>query len=189
MPYIERTDEEIVAAYEEWAEWHPYPDELVLSLGDKSYSAREIARAFRQCLESGDTENDLYKMFITWAKEAERKSNKDIVARIRRPIEASKRMNHKRIRVHGDAYGRTYDFECSWVSREALKAEFATESSPEHRIVLSPRYTGSVIGSNDLSRDQEFPETICAFLFDGEYTALAAFREREDEIEIVVHEH
>ncbi len=50
--YIERTDEEIISAWEEWLKRVPNPDEKILSLGLRLLSAREFVEA----LKNGDKE-------------------------------------------------------------------------------------------------------------------------------------
>ena len=83
--------------------------------------------------------------------------------------------------VRGEAYGRTYDYECDLISRTDERAVFETKSEPKHRIEITPRYIGSRIGK---------PITVCAFFFNGKYTALALFREdNENNIEILPHEY
>ena len=45
------------------------------------------------------------------------------------------------------------------------------------------------IGGCDFTDDKERKITICAFIFDGEYAALALFSENGEDIEITPHEH
>lgn len=47
MPYVERTDEEIIAAYERWLARHPEPDEPVLVSGYNEYSVRQLVAAIK----------------------------------------------------------------------------------------------------------------------------------------------
>lgn len=47
MPYVERTDEEIIAAFERWVARHPEPDRPTVSIGDKSYSPRELCEVMK----------------------------------------------------------------------------------------------------------------------------------------------
>lgn len=93
------------------------------------------------------------------------------------------------ITVRGEAYGRTYDYECDLISRTDERAVFETKSDPKHRIDLTPRYVGSRIGSHDCEDRDQKPATICALLFDGKYVALALFKEDGENIEIIPHEH
>lgn len=50
--YVERTDDEIVAAWEKWLERSPEPDKKRLSYGLRLFSARE----FVQAIKDGDKE-------------------------------------------------------------------------------------------------------------------------------------
>jgi len=94
------------------------------------------------------------------------------------------------ITVYGEAYGRTYDYECELISRTDKEAIFATRTEPKHEIRITPRYVGSIIGSADFNDRDGKPTTVCAFLFDGEYVALALFKEDADgNIEITPHEY
>lgn len=93
------------------------------------------------------------------------------------------------ITVRGRAYGRIYDYECELIDRSYSKAIFETKSEPKHRIEITPRYVGSRIGSKDFNNDDGKPTTVCAFFFDGEYVALAFFKEYGQNMEIIPHEH
>lgn len=93
------------------------------------------------------------------------------------------------ITVRGDASGRIYDYECVLISRTDDGAVFETKSEPKHRIKISPRYVGSVIGSADFVDKRGRSTTICAFFFDNRYVALAFFSEIGEDIEIVPHEY
>lgn len=90
--------------------------------------------------------------------------------------------------VRGNAYGRAYDYKCILLSREGNKAVFETISEPKHRIEITPRYASPHIGSTDSIVNGK-ATTICAFMFDGEYAALAYFCEDGNGIEITPHEH
>lgn len=92
------------------------------------------------------------------------------------------------IRVRGEASGRTYDYKCDLVSRTDDEAVFTTRSEPQHQIRVTPRYVGSRIGNADC-RHEGYPATVCFFVFDGEYVALAFFIKRGSHIEILVHEY
>lgn len=49
MAYIERTDEEIIAAWEKWLERHPSPDEKHLeSITGESWTPRESIAALKR---------------------------------------------------------------------------------------------------------------------------------------------
>lgn len=88
------------------------------------------------------------------------------------------------IHVHGEAYSKNYNYKCTLESRTDQEAVFLTKSKPSHIVRLTPRYTGSRIGSLDCKEG-----TICAFFFDGEYVALALFIEQGNDIEVIVHEY
>ena len=47
MAYKERSDEELIAAFERWLERHPSPDEQLLMVRDKVYSAREFVKLIK----------------------------------------------------------------------------------------------------------------------------------------------
>lgn len=48
MAYIERTDEEIIAAWERWLDSCPKPDEVVfLVMGRGSFTSREVVEAMK----------------------------------------------------------------------------------------------------------------------------------------------
>ena len=91
------------------------------------------------------------------------------------------------IRVHGEAYGQTYDYTCKLLSRTEEEAIFETKSKPKHTIIIRPRYAGSTIGSSDSVDNRGRNTTICAFSFDGRYVALALFAENGKNIEINPH--
>lgn len=115
-------------------------------------------------------------------------------------------------RLSGEAYGRIYNTNLTFFSKESIslsddiieehmkialrhtsdpeyrklpefqeQAKFQTEAGDE--IIVSPRYVGSKLGSNDDGRGN----TICAFYFNGEYVALAFYNESEKKI--VAHEY
>ncbi len=50
MAYIERTDEEIIAAWERWILRHPQADRVAVSIGSEQYTSREVVEA----LKAGD---------------------------------------------------------------------------------------------------------------------------------------
>ena len=64
--------------------------------------------------------------------------------------------------------------------REAVskqeQAIFKTDKG--NTVVVSPRYVGSRLGSNDDGRGN----TICAFIYNGEYVALADYNEEKREV-------
>ena len=94
MPYQERSDEEMVAAIEEWAGWHPEPNKTCLSFG-KEYSPRDIARILREYLNGkrGDkTEEKLFEVMVHFGRELAKISDTDPVEAIHRPIEAERVM-------------------------------------------------------------------------------------------------
>ena len=93
------------------------------------------------------------------------------------------------IRVHGEAYGRTYDSECELISRTEQEAVFETKTTPKHNVRIVPRYVGSHIGSANFVDEQGRNTTVCAFFFDGEYVALALFAESGGDIDITPHEY
>lgn len=62
---------------------------------------------------------------------------------------------------------------------EEERGVFRTETGVE--VVVTPRYVGSTLGSNDDGRGN----TICALLYAGEYTALAFYNEQSRIIEAV----
>ena len=95
----------------------------------------------------------------------------------------------KTIWVHGNAYGRTYEYECDLASRSDEEAVFLIRGH-KHEIRLTPLYVGSKMGSPDIAADAKLgPATVCAFFWDGEYAALALFREHGETIDIWVHEY
>lgn len=109
-------------------------------------------------------------------------------------------------RLSGSAYGRTYDSVLTFLGKESVavppnvveehlkiarktsdpdykqlvetdeQARFQTET--DEIVVVSPRYVGSKLGSND---DGE-GNTVCAFYFNGEYVALALYNEGQKQI-------
>lgn len=95
----------------------------------------------------------------------------------------------KTIWVHGNAYGRTYEYECDLVSRTDEEAIFVSRNEG-HEIKLTPRYADSKLGSTDIPADAEHrAATVCAFYWDGEYAAFALLEEQGNAIDIWVHEH
>lgn len=93
------------------------------------------------------------------------------------------------IKIKGEAYGQKYDYECALISRTSMKVVLNTNTTPSHTIELSPRYAGSIIGSNDIKIKDEHA-TICAFYFNGYYDALAFFIEQDNgDIFIIPHEY
>lgn len=93
------------------------------------------------------------------------------------------------ILVRGEAYGRKYDYECELISRTKEEAVFVTKTEPRHTIKITPRYVDASIGNGDLVDNRGRNATVCAFLFDGEYVALALFTESNEVIEINPHEY
>lgn len=75
----------------------------------------------------------------------------------------------------------TSDPECRKLIEFKEQAKFQTETGNE--IVVTPRYVGSKLGSDDDGRGN----TICAFDFNGKYVALALYNENEKKI--VAHEY
>ena len=62
------------------------------------------------------------------------------------------------------------------------KQERATfRTSKGNTVIISPRYTGSVLGSNDDGKGN----TICAFMYNGAYVALADYNEERKEVTVV----
>jgi len=86
----------------------------------------------------------------------------------------------KKWKLRGKAYGRTYDETMSFIKKEVIskqeRAVFRTNKGNE--VIVSPRYEGSHIGSNDNDRG----DTICAFLYNGEHVALADYNEQKQEV-------
>lgn len=110
--------------------------------------------------------------------------------------------------LRGDAYGRTYNETLTFIRKEKVpvpddiverhlsvvsetekkdpvyremistqeQAFFKTDNGIE--VIVSPRYVGSTLGSNDDGRGN----TICALLYNGEYVALALYNESKREI-------
>lgn len=96
MPYKEVSDEEIVAAIEEWAEWHPFPDKICMFFGSLECSPRDVARILRKRLNSekcDKTEEELFVM-LNFLRETAKADDDDLLARLRLPIKASKKINH-----------------------------------------------------------------------------------------------
>lgn len=109
-------------------------------------------------------------------------------------------------RLSGSAYGRIYDSELAFLGKESVavpinvasehlrttrktndleykklietveQAKFQTEAGDT--VVVSPRYVGSRLGSND----DGLGNTVCAFYFNGEYVALALYNEEQKQI-------
>lgn len=97
------------------------------------------------------------------------------------------------IRVKGKAYGKVYDYKCTLISRSDQRMIVETKSKPKHRIEIRPRYAGSKIGTDDFleigGSATGGAATLCGMSFDGEYVALALFKERGKNIEIIPHEY
>lgn len=89
----------------------------------------------------------------------------------------------KQVRVYGLAYGTTYNYDCEIVEKKRQKAVFLTKTEPSHKIEVVPRYVGGRLGKADVP---ERNETICNFSFDGNFVALALYRETTEEINIEV---
>lgn len=51
MSYRERTDEEIVEAWEVWCEGHPNPEEIAFNADYETYSPHRIVKELRDMLE------------------------------------------------------------------------------------------------------------------------------------------
>lgn len=92
--------------------------------------------------------------------------------------------------VRGEAYGATYDYKCELLRRTTSQVVFVTlEPDAGHIITLTPRYVGSIIGSADIMHE-EGPAIVCAFVFDGNYAALAFLVLKPDgNVLIIPHEH
>ena len=86
MPYVERTDEEIIAAWERWMSRHPDPDKFVFSVGITQYSPRRFVEALKA------KDEFLMKVFVEGARRAAKEYNHDPVKSIdreRKPEEAN----------------------------------------------------------------------------------------------------
>ena len=115
-------------------------------------------------------------------------------------------------RLSGSAYGRYYNAKLAFLGKEKISVPNPANVLDEHFgitrkaddpaykkmveteqakfqsdagdvIMVSPRYVGSKLGSNDDGRGN----TICAFHFNGKYVALALFNQAENKV--VVHEY
>jgi hypothetical protein len=57
MPYVERTDEEIIAAWEEWSKRLKNPDKKIIWFGERNLSIRDVITGMRagdqDCLNLG----------------------------------------------------------------------------------------------------------------------------------------
>lgn len=89
MPYVERTDEEIVAAWEEWCKGHPNPDDVVFYLGEEEYSPLRTAEELRSMLEIRKqgrefTDNSLWIVCVEMPKKDSKEKEYDAVDFIKR---------------------------------------------------------------------------------------------------------
>lgn len=75
------------------------------------------------------------------------------------------------VRVFGRTDAADYDFTCDPIELGPRRARFRTRSDPPHIIEVAPRYVG---GSLEVPTPGG-SSTVCAFSFDGNYVALAAY--------------
>ena len=73
MPYVERTDEEIIQAWERLVSRHPSPDRYAISFG-REYSVRQLVEA----MKAGDA--DVLYVFGAGARRAAKEFGHDPVA-------------------------------------------------------------------------------------------------------------
>ncbi len=78
IPYIERSDEEIIAALEKWANNHPYPNKATMVLGHTGYTPKEVVKAVKS------KENEVFARFTDIIHTAAKLFDKDPLEFMRR---------------------------------------------------------------------------------------------------------
>ena len=73
MPYVERTDEEIIQAWERLVSRHPSPDRYAISFG-REYSVRQLVEA----MKAGDA--DVLYVFVAGARPGAKEIGDDSLA-------------------------------------------------------------------------------------------------------------
>jgi hypothetical protein len=87
------------------------------------------------------------------------------------------------VRIRGEASNQHFDYEATILSR--TDDELVLRTADGHTAVIRPRYVGSTIGSDD-----GMGKTICGFMWDGHYIALASFSENQHgDILVVPHDY
>ena len=108
----------------------------------------------------------------------------------RRPVRYGKALKQKKedaamIKTQGYADDIRYDYECELIERDSRTIRLRTISDPPHEIVGMVRHT-------DIYLDQPTHDggpVILNILFDGEFVAIAEFREQENDITLLIHEY
>lgn len=73
MPYVERTDEEIIAAWERFRDRDPAPDEPIVIVGSQPYTSGQLVEALK------NHEEEIAKFGLEFVRELARQADEDPV--------------------------------------------------------------------------------------------------------------